>query len=33
MIVTSPEHCQQTWGSYWEFDPAAAAAARAPSCM
>ena len=28
MIVTSPEHCQQTWGSYWEFDPAAAAAGQ-----
>ena len=28
MIVTSPEHCQQTWGNYWEFDPAAAAAGQ-----
>lgn len=28
MIVTSPEHCQQTWGNYWEFDPAAAPAGQ-----
>lgn len=22
VVVTAPGHCQDTWGNYWEFDPA-----------